>query len=72
MTATLGPTPATLSDRDLLASLDRVAAELERRWTSALAGGAFRDIDRYVTASHAVHRAQMALHDERPVWRARP
>lgn len=61
-----------MDERDLLDCLDRVATELERRWTAALANGTFRDIDRYVSATHAVHRAQMELRDDRPVWGSRP
>lgn len=60
-----------MDEADLLDCLDRVATELERRWTAALADGTFRNIDRYVTATHAVHRAQMALRDDRPVWRGK-
>lgn len=43
------------------ASLDRLFAELRTLWSSALEQGDFEEITRLVEASHAVHRAGIAL-----------
>jgi hypothetical protein len=41
--------------------LDTVAADLRHLWLSAIERGDFAEITRLVEASHAVHRAALAL-----------
>ena len=50
--------------RHLEADLDAVASQLRRMWSSALIAGDFQTIDRLVEASHAVHRAVVALQSD--------
>jgi hypothetical protein len=50
---------------DVAASLDAAAAELRELWSSALARGDFDEVTRLADASHAVHRALIALTTDR-------
>jgi hypothetical protein len=43
------------------ADLDTVALQLRALWSSALEDGDFEEVTRLVEASHAVHRAVVAL-----------
>jgi hypothetical protein len=52
--------------------LDALARDLRARWSDALAEGDFATIDRLVEASHAVHRAAVALTEESFVPSATP
>ncbi len=56
-------TPA-LDVSHIQASLDRLSAELRTLWSSALEQGDFQEITRFVEASHAVHRAVIALESD--------
>ena len=42
-------------------ALEILAAELRSQWSSALERGHFNDVTRLAEASHAVHRAALAL-----------
>jgi hypothetical protein len=42
-------------------ALEVLSAELRSQWTSALERGHFNDVTRLAEASHAVHRAALAL-----------
>jgi hypothetical protein len=42
-------------------ALEAVAGELERMWSSAIVSADFDEVNRLVEASHAVHRALLAL-----------
>jgi hypothetical protein len=47
--------------RAIRADLDTLASELRALWSSALEDGDFDEVTRVVEASHAVHRAAVAL-----------
>lgn len=49
------------------ARLDGLSAELRTLWFSALERGHFQEINRLVEASHAVHRAFIALESDTPI-----
>jgi len=42
-------------------TLDKLASDLRSRWSSAVEHGDFHETARLVVASHAVHRAAIAL-----------
>jgi hypothetical protein len=46
---------------DVGRALDTIAMALRSRWASALEHGDFEEVTRIVEASHAVHRAAVAL-----------
>jgi endonuclease/exonuclease/phosphatase (EEP) superfamily protein YafD len=46
-------------------TLDEISERLSALWAAALVAGDFNDIDRLVEASHAVHRAAVALTADR-------
>jgi hypothetical protein len=46
---------------EIEATLGAVAADLRALWTATLDNGDFYEVDRLVEASHAVHRAVVAL-----------
>jgi hypothetical protein len=52
---------------ELRADLDTLADKLRGLWSSALERGDFDEISRLVDASHAIHRAAVALSAERAV-----
>jgi len=56
-------TPA-LDVSHIQARLDGLSAELRTLWSSALERGDFQETTRIVEASHAVHRAAVALESD--------
>ena len=58
------PRESDAPTRDPAATLDRVADDLHALWTDALALGDFAEVTRLVEASHAVHRAVVALRSD--------
>ena len=56
--------PQLADTSHLVVALSDIARELDERWVSACAEGDFVEIARLVDASHAVHRATVALHAE--------
>jgi hypothetical protein len=59
--------PSAADLDDVQHTLDQIAERLSSLWAAALVAGDFRDIDRLVEASHAVHRAAAALTVDRQV-----
>lgn len=55
---------------DVRAALDMLASDLRSLWSSAIAHGDFDEITRVVEASHAIHRAAIALRADSliPTW----
>lgn len=58
----LRPTAARFDDTR--AVLDAVAADLSDTWSHAIADGDFVTLNRIIEASHAVHRALVALSED--------
>ena len=56
--------PPTGDIGEVGAALDILTSELRRLWSSALEQGDFDEVTRLVEASHAVHRAAIALKTE--------
>lgn len=54
------------------ANLDNLASELRRLWSLALEVGDFDEVNRLTEASHAVHRATVALSPDSVVLSPRP
>jgi hypothetical protein len=56
---------ARVASADIAEALCEVASELRSLWSSAVERGDFDEITRLVEASHAVHRAVIALTTDR-------
>jgi hypothetical protein len=50
-----------MDTNEIRIALDILAAELRSQWSSALERGHFNDVTRLAEASHALHRAALAL-----------
>lgn len=57
----VGPGPPAIDLSEVRATLDQLASDLRSLWSSAVEHGDFHETARLVVASHAVHRAAIAL-----------